>query len=285
MVTLLNGKLIGEAILEETKTLCSSLSRRPRLAILLVGDSPDSLLYIKKKEEAAARVGIDITLHHLPVSTDFEAVCTRIEACNNDSTVDAILVQIPFPQPLDQRRNEIVACVNPAKDVDGFHQTSIASYMSSPSARPPVLMASITRLLTETSVDFAGKSAVILGNTDIFTKPLSVALERLGLTNVQWAGNSPDTNEARAALGHADVVVTAVGNPGMLRGEHIKTNAVVIDVGTRRIEGKTRGDTDAESVANVASFLSPVPGGVGPVTVAYLMKTTALISAAFQAHQ
>jgi methylenetetrahydrofolate dehydrogenase (NADP+)/methenyltetrahydrofolate cyclohydrolase len=285
MVTLLNGKLIGEAILEEAKTICSSLSRRPHLAILLIGDNPDSLLYIKKKEEAAAQVGIAITLHHLPEATNFDEARARIEACNADASVDAILVQIPLPQPLDQRRNDVVACIAPEKDVDGFHPTSMAEYMSSPSARQPVLMASISRLLTETGVDFAGKSAVVLGNTDIFTKPLSVALERLGLANVEWVGNDANTTEARAALLQADVVVSAIGRPGMLRGEHFKSGAVVIDVGTRRVDGRTRGDVDADSAKEVVGFLTPVPGGVGPVTVGYLMKTTALISAAFQARQ
>lgn len=285
MVTLLNGKLIGEAILEEAKTLCSSLSRRPHLAIILVGNNPDSLLYIKKKEEAAARVGLDITLHHLPETTDFEGVRTRIEECNVDTAIDAILVQIPLPQPLDKHRNDVVACIAPEKDVDGFHPVSMSDYMSSASARQPVLMASISRLLIETGADFAGKSAVVLGNTDIFTKPLSVALERLGVATVQWVGNDADTPEARAALLQADVVVSAVGRPGMLRGEHFKKGAVVIDVGTRRVDGRTRGDVDTESTKDVVGFLTPVPGGVGPVTVGYLMKTTALISATFQAHQ
>lgn len=249
---ILSGIVIAQRIEEQIAARVSTLPFQPRLAIILVGTDPASVLYDQRKQTAAQRVGIACELIHLEQATT-EQLVALIESLNTRTDVDGILIQLPLPDAIDTDR--VVASLDPTKDVDGFHPQSTAT--------PPLVQA-VLWLLEETGAILAGLHAVIVGKSDIFLQPLTRALEERGM-GVTWVRPpqlpSPETKRA-------DVLISAAGNLFCITPDDIKPNAIIIDIGINRTpEGKVRGDVHPDCAAH-AAFMTPTPGGVGPVTIA-----------------
>ena len=257
MTKLIDGRAEALKIRAAIAGEISQLGFRPGLGVVLVGDDPASHLYVTLKEKACAEVGIFFERRHFPTEAAQEDIIAAIEAFNQREDIDALLVQLPLPPHMDA--DTVVAAMDPRKDVDGFHPENLLAYLEG-SGSLPGLIEAISLLLDTADAPKHGL-ACVLANSAVFSAPVETMLSRRGLEA---------TEDALAA----DVVVTAVGKPASLTGTMIKPGAIVIDVGTTRVDGKTVGDADAASLENVASALTPVPGGVGPMTVAILLKKT-----------
>lgn len=251
----IDGRALARAIRASVAAEITELELRPGLGVILVGDDPASRLYVALKEKACAEVGIQYTQRLFPTDTPQEDIIAAVKALNTDPEIDAILVQLPLPSHMDA--DDVVAAMDPKKDVDGFHPENLFAYLEG-SGEAPGLVEVISMLLDEAKAPAHGLAAV-LANSAVFSAPVETMLSRRGLE---------PTEDAAAA----DVVVTALGKPGSLAAEQIKPGAIVIDVGTTRVDAHTVGDADATSLNGVAGALTPVPGGVGPMTVAMLLK-------------
>ncbi|MBI4138951.1 bifunctional 5,10-methylenetetrahydrofolate dehydrogenase/5,10-methenyltetrahydrofolate cyclohydrolase [Candidatus Uhrbacteria bacterium] len=263
----IDGKSLAAAIRDNVKREMSTLGIRPTLAVLLVGEDPASHLYVNLKEKAANEAGIATDIRRLPADTPDEKLKSIIASWNADETVDAILVQLPLPPGHDS--DALVAAMDPRKDADGFHPENMRATLSGVGTLFPPVHESILRLIGATDVVVKSASATIIANSDTFAEPLAHLL-RAGGANVDIF--SPD-DVKRDRVAVADIVVVAVGRPKFLDPSMIKPGACVIDVGTNRLpDGAVVGDVDAARFADVPGWLSPVPGGVGPLTVALLLK-------------
>lgn len=273
-----DGKLFAERILENevrpvTKRLLADLGRSLRLDIIWIGDSPESAVYVKYKRQKAHECGIETVLHHLPEDTDQETVENLILDLNKKNEVTGYIIQLPVPRHINYHK--LFELIDPGKDADGlspFNLGKLWHYQDTVGAATP---AGVFRILTEAAnLKLEGKSVVILNDSDIVGKPLGAMLLREHATVsfcTKYTKNISDYTES------ADVVISATGVPGLIKGSMIKQGAVLIDVGTRKIEGKIYGDIEIESCLNKASFITPVPGGVGPVTVAMLIKNCVML--------
>jgi methylenetetrahydrofolate dehydrogenase (NADP+) / methenyltetrahydrofolate cyclohydrolase len=261
---ILDGKSEARKIREEIKNEISELALKPRLDVIIVGDDPASHLYVSLKEKAANETGIEFRRYDYPAATDERTIIAKIAELNADPLVDGILVQLPLPEHLNP--NAIIVAIDPSKDADGFHPKNMTGLLSPGIAGPLALIA-------KTNVDLKGKRVVVVGNSAVFTQSFCDPLRVLG------ARAEPTYPENADLMRKADVLIVAVGRPGFVVPEMIKSEAIVIDIGTNRVEdpsaplgtSKTVGDISPE-VANKASFITPVPGGVGPMTVAMLLK-------------
>ena len=254
---LIDGRAEAQKIRTAVTKEVSHLGRKPGLGVVLVGEDPASRLYVGLKEKACAEASIHFDLRHFPSTAAQEEVLAAVEDLNRSEAIDAMLVQLPLPPHLEA--DKIVGAMHPGKDVDGFHPENLLSYLEG-TGEAPGLVEAISILLDAAPTPKHGL-ACVLANSAIFSAPVETMLSRRGL-------------EPTEDLTAADVVVTAVGKPGSLTGDLIKPGAIVIDVGTTRVEDKTVGDADAVSLENRAGALTPVPGGVGPMTVAMLLKKT-----------
>jgi len=266
---LLDGKGLSEKILDD---ICSKVRKggeHPHLAVFLVGDDPASHLYVSLKEKAAKSVGIDVSLYKFSAKDKQESVLECVKIMSNDDEVDGILVQLPLPEGFDTE--SIIGAIAPRKDVDGF---------SSDSGLVPVFPRAILMLIQSSGVKLEGKKALVIANSDEFGRAMSKMLkgEKMVVEYILAADLPSNLGKIKAA----DVVVSAVGSPGLLRGEMFKDGAIVIDGGIEKVDGVTVGDVDFASTEEKECFLSPVPGGVGPVTIACLLKNVYL---AFKAQQ
>jgi len=264
--TILDGKKIAEEIKTRLKQKIKQMSSPPGLAAILVGDDAASKTYINIKEKACQEVGILFYKHIFPANTPAEELIDIIEGLNNDPKTNGILVQLPLPDDLDNHR--IIQTINPKKDVDGFHQDNFKLLQAN---QPRVIsppLASVLKLLEATKQDLNSKTAVILANSQEFAKPLQVLLANHGIKSLSLI-KAPKFIQVTQK---ADILITALGQPQVIKAEHIKKDAILIDVGFTRKDDKIMGDIDPVSVADKASYISPVPGGVGPLTVAYLLK-------------
>ncbi len=253
----IDGHAEARRIRTSVKEEVARLARRPGLGVILVGDDPASHVYVGLKEKACAEAGILFERIVFPANVAQEDVLRAVVELNGRDDIDAMLVQLPLPPHLNTET--IMNAIDPRKDVDGFHRENLRAYLEGAGDEPGLIEA-ISLLLDAASAPHHGL-ACVLANSTVFSVPLETMLSRRGLE---------PTEDALAA----DVVVTATGKPGSLTSNMIKPGAIVIDVGTTRVDGKTVGDADEESVARVAGALTPVPGGVGPVTVAMLLKKT-----------
>ncbi len=253
----IDGRTEALKIRTEVAKEAMRLGARPGLGVVLVGDDPASRLYVSLKEKACAEAGLLFERCAFPADASQADVVRAIEDFNRRDDIDAILVQLPLPAHLDT--DEIVNAMDPGKDVDGFHPENLRAYLEG-SGEMPGLVEAVSILLDAADAPTYGL-ACVLANSVVFSAPVETMLSRRGLE---------PTEDAQAA----DVIVTALGKPASLTGAMIKPGAIVIDVGTTRIDGKTVGDADAASLAGVAGALTPVPGGVGPMTVAMLLKKT-----------
>jgi methylenetetrahydrofolate dehydrogenase (NADP+)/methenyltetrahydrofolate cyclohydrolase len=270
----IDGKAIAAGIKGEVRAATDRLAarglRRPGLAVILVGDNPASQVYVRNKRLACEESGIVSVSHDLAQSTTETELLSLIEQLNADATIDGILVQVPLPDHIDDRR--IIEAIDPAKDVDGFHPFNIGRLMLRNPLIRPCTPYGVVRLLEKSGISAKGKHCVVVGASNIVGRPMALELLLSGAT-VTVCHRFTENLEQHVSM--ADILVVAVGKPGIVRGEWVKPGAVVIDVGINRLpSGKLVGDVEFEVARRNASFITPVPGGVGPMTVAMLMKNT-----------
>ncbi len=257
----------------ELKAQVGTMTTKPGLAIVLVGNDPASHTYVRLKQRAAQEIGLHFVRCDFPAEASEADVLARIAALNADPKIHSIIVQLPLPAPLNADR--IVNAIAPAKDADGFLKASLEKFRTDATALPPVLCEGIWRLMTSTGEDYAGKRAVVLANSTTFGEPMALLLTRKNL-DVQIA--YPPFHNTHALTQAAEVVVIAIGQPRFLKAADIQSGATLIDVGYTRVADKDVGDVDATEMANLSGWLTPVPGGVGPVTVAMLLERTVTIA-------
>jgi methylenetetrahydrofolate dehydrogenase (NADP+)/methenyltetrahydrofolate cyclohydrolase len=275
----IDGKAAALAVRERVASAAadfvSRTGRPPGLATVLVGEDPASAVYVRSKGRATAEAGMESFAHHLPADTAEEALLDLVVLLNNDDRVDGILVQLPLPPQIDSTR--VIAAIDPAKDVDGFHPVNAGRLATGLEAMVPCTPLGCLYLLKQELGSISGKDAVVIGRSNIVGKPMTMLL--VGESATVTVAHSK-TRDLPDVVRRADIVVAAVGRPQMVRGDWIKPGAVVIDVGINRIAGaevgKTRlvGDVAFDEAAEVASAITPVPGGVGPMTIAMLLRNT-----------
>ena len=243
--------------------------RAPGLAVILVGADPASQVYVGSKRKSCAEIGITSKSYDLPETTTEQALLELIEELNQDAEINGILVQLPLPKHIDSTK--VIEQISPEKDVDGFHPYNVGRLCQ----RIPTLRActpyGVMKLLETTGISFYGKHAVIVGASNIVGRPMALELLLAGCTVTV---THRFTEDLASHIRQADILVVAVGKPKFIKGEWIKEGAVVVDVGINRLEGKLVGDVEFDIAAQHASYITPVPGGVGPMTVAMLMQNT-----------
>ncbi|MCB6182464.1 bifunctional methylenetetrahydrofolate dehydrogenase/methenyltetrahydrofolate cyclohydrolase FolD [Leeia sp. TBRC 13508] len=271
---ILDGKTISQRIVaqlaERTKLLISQGKRSPTLAVVLVGDNAASAIYVRNKKNACEKAGIRSISHELPSSTTQVALLDLVNQLNTDPEVDGILVQLPLPAHIDA--DAVTAAIDPAKDVDGFHSYNIGRLAQKMPLLRPCTPKGMMTLLEETGEDLVGKNAVVVGASNIVGRPMALELlmARCTVTVCHSA-----TKELAEHVKRADIVVAAVGRPQFVKGDWIKPGAIVLDVGINRLDDdRITGDVEFEVAKEKASWITPVPGGVGPMTVASLMENT-----------
>lgn len=277
---LLDGKALAQRIQtqlqEQIAQLLPLYGRPPGLAVLMVGDNPASVAYVSGKERACAKVGIASFGRHFPANTSQAELEKTIQALNDDERVDGILVQLPLPEHLNSV--SLLHQIHPDKDVDGLHPLNLGHLVRGEAGLRSCTPAGVMRLLREYQIDLKGKQAVVVGRSSLVGKPLSLMLLEADATVTIAHSRSQNLGELTR---NADILIAAVGRPGLITANMVKPKAVVIDVGTTRITdetGKARlsGDVQFESVREVAQYITPVPGGVGPMTVTMLLQNTVL---------
>lgn len=269
---LIDGKKISEEIKQEVAKEVKKLKEsgvQPGLATILVGDDPASHIYVKNKVKDCKEVGIYSEKIVLPKETSEGELISIIEELNVRTDIDGILVQLPLPSHIDQF--EVIRSINPDKDVDGFHPINQGLMLIGKDTLYPCTPAGIIEMLKRYNIEISGKNAVIIGRSNIVGKPAAVLLLKENATVTICHSKTKDLSEFTK---NADILVVAVGRPKMITGDIIKEGAVVIDVGINRLGDKIVGDVDFDSASKVASFITPVPGGVGLVTRAMLLKNT-----------
>ena len=275
MATILNGKQVAAEIRAELKTRAEALRKDgivPCLAVLLAGDDPASKIYVRNKKRACEEIGIESRELLFPENVTEEELIAQIRALNEDAAVDAMLVQLPLPKHIDEAR--VLAEIAPEKDADGFHVVNAGRLFTGQTSVLPCTPAGCMELLRRANVEFSGKHAVVVGRSNIVGKPMAMLLLNEHCTVTICHSRTKDL--ARFTR-DADILVAAVGRPGIITGDMLKPGAAVIDVGINRLEnGKLMGDVDFESAEPVAGAITPVPGGVGPMTIAMLMQNAIL---------
>jgi methylenetetrahydrofolate dehydrogenase (NADP+)/methenyltetrahydrofolate cyclohydrolase len=275
----IDGKAAALAVREAAAAAAAQFrdksGRAPGLATVLVGEDPASAVYVRSKGKATAEAEMEGFAHHLPADTSEEALLDLVAQLNADERVDGILVQLPLPAHMNSDR--VIAAIDPAKDVDGFHPVNAGRLATGLEALVPCTPLGCLCLLKQELGSIAGKDAVVIGRSNIVGKPMAMLL--IGESATVTIAHSK-TRDLPDVVRRADIVVAAVGRPEMVRGDWIKPGAVVIDVGINRVpaaeEGKTRlvGDVAYDEAAETASAITPVPGGVGPMTIAMLLRNT-----------
>ncbi|ANG63018.1 bifunctional methylenetetrahydrofolate dehydrogenase/methenyltetrahydrofolate cyclohydrolase [Marinobacterium aestuarii] len=271
---IIDGKRIAaqvrEKVAQGVKKRVETGKRAPCLAVVLVGVDPASHVYVRNKKNACQDVGIQSLSYDLPATALQQELLELVDSLNANSEVDGILVQLPLPKQLDA--NVILERIRPDKDVDGFHPFNLGRLAQRLPALRPCTPKGVMHLLESTGIEFHGKEAVVVGASNIVGRPMGLELLLAGCTVTT---THRFTHNLAEHLGRADVVVVGVGKPGLVKGEWIKPGAVVIDVGINRLDdGRLVGDIEYETAAERAGWITPVPGGVGPMTVACLMENT-----------
>jgi methylenetetrahydrofolate dehydrogenase (NADP+)/methenyltetrahydrofolate cyclohydrolase len=267
---LIDGKSVAAALRAEVAAKVAAAGFTPGLAVVLVGEDPASNVYVRTKDRAAREAGIEARTIRLPADTPQVALLDTIQALNDDPSVDGILVQLPLPRGIDPRA--VIETIDPAKDVDGFHPMNVGHLADGRPALVPCTPLGVMKLLRAIGVPTAGARAVVLGRSVIVGRPLASLLLAADAT-VTIAHSR--TRDLAAECRRADILIAAVGKPEMVRGDWIQPGATVIDVGINRLpDGRLVGDVAFEECARVAGAITPVPGGVGPMTVACLLENT-----------
>jgi len=275
----IDGKAVAAAVRAEVRARVDALVAagvRPGLATVLVGDDPASQVYVRNKQKACEEVGMRSFGHRLPADTTQDALLGLVRDLGRDPQVHGILVQLPLPKHLDAQA--VIETLPPAKDVDGLHPTSQGRLMAGLPGFRPCTPLGVMRLLDEVGVELKGAEAVVIGRSLLVGKPVALLLLERHATVTMCHSRTRDLG---AVVGRAEVVVAAVGVAGLVRGEWIRPGAVVIDVGVnRKADGKLTGDVEYAAAAERARAITPVPGGVGPMTIAMLLQNTATAAAA-----
>ncbi len=266
MTEIIKGRLLANKIKENVGKIVEELENPPGLAAILVGDDEASHLYVSLKEKAAKEAGIFFEKHEYPADAKELTIIRKIKKLNRRKDIHGILVQLPLPKSINE--NRIIGAIDPKKDVDGFHPKNIGLFDEGVrNLIPPVTLA-IIKLIDATRQPLRGKSIVILGNSEIFAHPITELLNERG-AETNFVKSDSSAVEAKTRI--ADIIVVAVGKRNFLKKDMVKDGAVIIDVGTNKKDDKTVGDA-SQKAKSKASFISPVPGGVGPLTVAFLLK-------------
>ena len=270
MTIIADGKALAEKIYEEIKKEVEKFSKKPTLAVIITDDNEAGKIYVRNKKRACEKTGINSLTIEMPSNISENELLTKINELNNDPEIDALLVQLPLPRHID--REKILNEISPEKDADGFHYTNAGKLYT---GQIPNTVActpkGIIRLLDEYNINLEGMNALVIGRSNIVGKPVSQLLMQRNAT-VTIAHSKTKNMEFYSK--NADLIVCATGQPKFLKGNMVKKDVVVIDVGISRINGKLCGDVDFETVAPKASLITPVPGGVGPMTIAMLIQNT-----------
>lgn len=283
---ILDGKKISNQIKEEIAVEVAQMKQRgekvPHLAAVLVGNDGASLTYVGSKVRSCERIGFESTLIHLPEETTEEELLKQVENLNNNRDIDGYIVQLPLPKHIDEQK--VLMAVDPNKDVDGFHPTNFGKMALDMESFIPATPFGIMELLRRYNIDVEGKHAVVIGRSHIVGRPISILLSQKGkAANATVTLTHSRTKNLKEITLQADIIVSALGVPNFLRANMVKEGVVVIDVGITRVPDETHkkgyyitGDVDFENVSKKASHITPVPGGVGPMTIAMLLKNTLL---------
>jgi methylenetetrahydrofolate dehydrogenase (NADP+)/methenyltetrahydrofolate cyclohydrolase len=261
--------IVKEQIEAEVKELQSKTNKVPGLATVLVGEDPASSVYVRNKNKTCQKLGFKSFEHHLPENTSESELLALVKSLNDNEEVHGILVQLPLPDQIDSEK--ILEAIDPAKDVDGFHPINVGRMMVGNATLTPCTPTGIIELLDHYQVGIEGKHAVVVGRSNIVGKPVSILLLHRNATVTICHSR---TRDLPAMVKTADIIIAAVGRPRFVTADMVKEGAVVIDVGINRVDGKLVGDVDFENVEPIAALITPVPGGVGPMTIALLMQNT-----------
>ncbi len=273
MAVIMDGKALSmklkNSLKEEVEKIISE-GVTPCLAVIIVGDNPASKVYVNNKKKSCAELGIKSLEYALPEETTEEELLKIIDELNKNEDVDGILCQLPLPKHITEKN--VINSILPEKDVDAFHPENVGHIMIGDYAFLPCTPAGVMEILKEYEIDVAGKNCVVVGRSNIVGKPMTMLLLKENATVTVCHSR---TKDLASFTKNADILVSAVGKPGLITADMVKENAVVIDVAINRLEnGKLCGDVDFENVKDKTSFITPVPGGVGPMTIATLMKNT-----------
>lgn len=273
-MTIIDGKALSDKILKEIENehseLKAKVGRKAGLAVIIVGENPASQIYVRNKIRACERVGFHSETIRLDENITEENLLLEIEKLNNDNNIDGILVQLPIPKHINELK--VINAISAEKDVDGFHTTNIGKMMiGDETGFLPCTPAGVIQMFEEYNIDLEGKDVLVIGQSNIVGKPMTLLLIKKRAT-VQVCNSK--TKNLPEKLQKADVVVAAAGSPKLVKGSDVKEGVVVIDIGINRVDGKICGDVDFEEVSQKASYITPVPGGVGPMTIAMLIKNT-----------
>lgn len=271
---LIDGKTLATQVKAEVRAATDEMEarglRRPGLAVVMVGDNPASEIYVRNKRRACEESGIVSLAHDLPHSSSQTSLTQLIDRLNADPAIDGILVQLPLPEHMQS--TAIVERIDPAKDVDGFHPYNVGRLAQRQPVIRPCTPLGVTRLIESTGISPRGKNAVVVGASNIVGRPMALELLLLGSTTTICHRFTHDLEEH---VRRGEILVVAVGKPGLVKGEWIRPGSIVVDVGMNRLpDGKLVGDVEFEGAMQRAAWVTPVPGGVGPMTVAMLMKNT-----------
>lgn len=271
MTTLIDGKKTAAEVREQLRQKVEKLSGKPSIAVIIVGNNPASKVYVSSKHKAAQAIGIESVVIEMDENVSQQELESKIDDLNADTSINAILVQLPLPKHINS--DEIIGKIKPEKDVDGFHPVNVGKLNTG--LKPYAVSctpAGIIRLLESYNIPIAGKHAVVIGRSNIVGKPMAALLLSRHATVTMCHSRTTNIQEL---VKQADIIVAAVGIPNFVQNDWVKDGAVVIDVGINRTsEGKLVGDVDFEAIKEKASFITPVPGGVGPMTIAMLLENT-----------
>lgn len=269
----ISGKEVAASIKDELKVEVKRLNEndvKPKLTVILVGNDPASHSYVKGKEKACKEVGLESQIILMEESITEKYLLSEIKKLNEDSSVHGFLVQLPLPKHIDEMK--VINAISPEKDVDGFHPITVGKMMIGEDSFLPCTPHGIIELIKRTGTDIKGKHAVIVGRSNIVGKPVALLLLRENATVTICHSKTVDL---KSSTKQADILIVAVGKPELITEEYVSEGTIVIDVGTNRLDsGKWAGDCEFESVSEVASYITPVPGGVGPMTITMLLKNT-----------
>lgn len=272
-MALISGKEVSQKVKDEIKSQTKLLKDKGisvKLAVIIVGDDPASHIYVKNKKKACEYVGFESLEYALDENTSEEELLELIDKLNKDKTVNGILCQLPLPNHIDEKK--IIDSISPLKDVDAFHPVNVGKIMIGDYEFLPCTPAGIMRLIESTSYDVSGKDCVIIGRSNIVGKPMAMLMLHKNATVTICHSRTKNIEEK---IKKADIVIAAVGIPKFVKGDMVKDGALVIDVGINRMsDGKLCGDVDFDEISKKASFITPVPGGVGPMTISMLMQNT-----------
>jgi len=270
---IIDGKAIAKKIREDIRQKTIKLKEDrgiiPGLTVILVGDDPASQIYVRNKEKSCRSVGINSNIIHYDSNISQDTLLKKIYELNEDEDVHGILVQLPLPKHI--KSQIVLNAIDPQKDVDGFHPVNVGKLVIGEKTLEPCTAKGIIYLIEETGIEIEGKHAVVIGRSNIVGKPVSLMLLHKNATVTMCHSKTEDLKDIAR---QADILVVAVGNPEFIDGSYIKEGAVVIDVGTSRVNNKLYGDIKFEEAVNKAGWITPVPGGVGPMTIAMLLENT-----------